>query len=132
VRYPEHCANAGFSTKFCESLASGTPIIANLTSDMGHYLRNGVEGLVCSDHSVEELAETLRTALRMGPTQRDLMRRAARECALRSFDFRAYSGVLGTFLDEVCASRHPLDPTSTHQSRVIDLAPAPRPGCASQ
>lgn len=66
LRRPERFAHAGFPTKFCESLASGTPVIANLTSDLGRYLRDGQEGLVCRDHTVQALAETLWRAIRLG------------------------------------------------------------------
>jgi glycosyltransferase involved in cell wall biosynthesis len=99
VRRPERYAHAGFSTKFCESLANGTPIIANLTSDIGSYLRHGTEGLVCRDHSVDGLAETFRAALHLSGTERTLMREAARRRALNSFDFRAYAEPLGEFVD---------------------------------
>jgi glycosyltransferase involved in cell wall biosynthesis len=97
VRRPERATNAGFSTKFCESLASGTPVIANLTSDMGNYLRHGREGLVCRDHSPDGLAEAFQDALRLSVTQRLRMRQAARERALESFDFRAYARPVGDF-----------------------------------
>jgi glycosyltransferase involved in cell wall biosynthesis len=101
LRRPERGNQAGFPTKFCESLANGTPVIANLTSDLGGYLTDGREGLVCADHSVTGLGETLRTALRLTPGQRRQMREAARRRALNSFDFRAYAEPLGTFLDTV-------------------------------
>ncbi|MGQ5265276.1 glycosyltransferase [Micromonospora sp. ZYX-F-536] len=97
VRRPERAADAGFSTKFCESLASGTPVIANLTSDMGRYLRPNLEGLVCRDHSLAEVTEAFRTAARLSGAQRSLMRQAARSQALESFDYRAYAEPLGSF-----------------------------------
>ena len=101
LRRPDRANQAGFPTKFCESLANGTPVIANLTRDLGGYLTDGREGLVCADHSVAGLGETLRTALRLTTAQRRQMREAARRRALDSFDFRAYAEPLGTFLDTV-------------------------------
>ncbi|MFF0467969.1 glycosyltransferase [Micromonospora zamorensis] len=97
IRRPERAADAGFSTKFCESLASGTPVIANLTSDMGSYLRPNLEGLVCRDHTVAEVTEAFRAAARLNSAQRSIMRQAARSQALESFDYRAYAEPLGRF-----------------------------------
>ncbi|MFV2100800.1 glycosyltransferase family 4 protein [Micromonospora sp. LOL_024] len=99
LRRPERASNAGFSTKFCESMANGVPVLANLTSDMGQYLHHGVEGLVCPDHSVSSLAETIRVAARLDGRDRALLRLAARERALKSFDYRAYAAAIGTFFD---------------------------------
>jgi glycosyltransferase involved in cell wall biosynthesis len=101
VRRPERCTNAGFSTKFCESMAVGTPVIANLTSDMGRYLRHGVNGLVSADHSARALTETLRTALSLGEADLARMRKSARERALESFDFRVYADEIDAFLELV-------------------------------
>jgi glycosyltransferase involved in cell wall biosynthesis len=101
VRRPELASQAGFSTKFCESLANGTPVVANLTSDMGRYLRDGAEGLVCAGHSVDELAATLRSALHLTDDERERMRAAARRRAMESFDFRVYAEPLGALLDTV-------------------------------
>jgi glycosyltransferase involved in cell wall biosynthesis len=101
LREPKRFAQAGFPTKFSESLANGVPVIANLTSDLKHYLSDGVEGLVCGDHSVETFAETLRRALRLSDATRSAMREAARQQALASFDFRAVSDQLGRFFDEM-------------------------------
>nr|WP_205808324.1 glycosyltransferase [Micromonospora sp. HNM0581] len=101
LRRPERAANAGFSTKFCESLANGVPVIANLTGDMGDYLHHGVEGLVCPDHSVESLVQTIRLATRLSEQDRNRLRVAARERALKSLDYRVHAVALGVFLDEL-------------------------------
>ncbi|MBX7268047.1 glycosyltransferase family 4 protein [Micromonospora sp. Llam7] len=97
VRRPDRATEAGFSTKFCESLASGTPVIANLTSDMGRYLRHNIEGLVCRDHTLDEVVTALRTAARLDGAQRSIMRQAARSRALESFDYRAWAEPVGNF-----------------------------------
>ncbi|MFI7432024.1 glycosyltransferase [Micromonospora haikouensis] len=107
VRRQERLTRAGFPTKFCESLASGTPVIANLTSDLGDYLHDGVEGLICRDHSVDALAAALRRALLLTPERRRRMRVAARERALASFDLRAYAEPLGEFFEAVRPSGRP-------------------------
>ncbi|MGI5215892.1 glycosyltransferase [Plantactinospora sp. CA-290183] len=101
LREPARFVQAGFPTKFCESLANSTPVIANLTSDLGGYLHHRSEGLVCDDHSVDGLTGTLREALRLSAAERKVMRELARRRALDSFDFRVYAQPLGAFLDDV-------------------------------
>ena len=98
LRRPTRLARAGFSTKFCESLANGTPVITNITGDMGEYMSDGAEGLICPGHRVDDFAESLRRALTLGASQRAAMRLAARDRALSSFDFRNHAERLGTFL----------------------------------
>ncbi|SIQ96421.1 glycosyltransferase [Micromonospora avicenniae] len=99
LRRPERFAQAGFPTKFCESLANGTPVIANLTSDLGSYLRHGVEGLVAESDTLEAIVEALRAALKLSPQQRLEMRRAARQQAVDSFDYRRHASALARFAE---------------------------------
>ncbi|MCW3839602.1 glycosyltransferase [Micromonospora yasonensis] len=98
MREPARFAQAGFPTKFCESLAHGTPVIANLTSDLRSYLRDGVEGLVLPDHSAQSLRLALHRALHLPAEVRGAMRRAAHERAVASFDVRGYVAVLDELL----------------------------------
>jgi glycosyltransferase involved in cell wall biosynthesis len=102
LREPLRFTQAGFPTKFVESMANGTPVIANLTSDLGRYLQDGTEGLICKDHSDTAFAETLQRALLLTPAKRVKMRHAARSQAECSFDFRNYTETLSVFLDEAC------------------------------
>ena len=53
-------SNAGFPTKFAESFTSGTPVIANLTSDLGLYLLDGQTGLVVDSSNEEAIYKTLK------------------------------------------------------------------------
>ena len=41
LRPNKRYANAGFPTKVGESMACGTPVIANITSDLGKYIIDG-------------------------------------------------------------------------------------------
>lgn len=68
LREPTRKSNAGFPTKFAESFTSGTPVIANLTSDLGNYLKDGVTGFVVSEPSEESIYNTLKE--RVLPLQR--------------------------------------------------------------
>lgn len=99
LREPLRFAQAGFPTKFVESLANGTPVIANITSDLGEYLDDGSEGLVSSDHSPQAFAQAVGRALALSPGERSEMRQKARFQAERSFDFRNYSNLFASFLE---------------------------------
>lgn len=98
LRESARFSNAGFPTKFVESMAYGTPVIANLTSDMALYLHHGEEGLVCGDWSIGAFADTLRMALALSPDCLATMRNMARRQAERSFDYRGYSGSVSDFI----------------------------------
>jgi glycosyltransferase involved in cell wall biosynthesis len=101
LRRPERFAQAGFPTKFCESMANGTPVIANLTSDLGSYLSHHSEGMICDDFSAEALSESLRRALLLCDDELAMMRQAARHRALNSFDFRNYADPLSRFFEAI-------------------------------
>lgn len=97
LREPARFSNAGFPTKFVESLANGTPVIVNLTSDIGMYIRDEVEGLVCPNCSVRAVKFTIERALKFSSSQLRAMRHSAIEQAQRSFDFRVHSENLQSF-----------------------------------
>lgn len=101
LRPRQRYAQAGFPTKIVESLAVATPVICNLTSDLGDYIHDGCEGLVCRDYSAESFAAALERAMSLTPGQRGVMRQLAREQAVRSFDYRAYAGQLDAFLNQI-------------------------------
>lgn len=101
LRESKRFANAGFPTKFVESLANGTPVIANYTSDIQLYLEDGTEGLVPRDCSISSLEETLIKAKSMTQEQLLEMRRSAHARALSSFDYKNYINELSDFLREI-------------------------------
>lgn len=59
LRESNRKSNAGFPTKFAESMTSGTPVIANLTSDLGNYLKDGETGFVVSEPSEGAIYQVL-------------------------------------------------------------------------
>lgn len=63
ARRPCRTSQAGFPTKFVESFACGTPVIANLTSDLHLHLREGETGLVSVAADAESIEQTLQRAL---------------------------------------------------------------------
>lgn len=85
-------AKAGFPTKFVESLATATPVIANLTSDLGMYLIDGKNGFVVENETGDALAKTMEKALDLTFQQRKEMQNNARRTAEENFDYHLYCG----------------------------------------
>lgn len=99
LRPNKRYANAGFPTKVGESMACGTPVIANITSDLGKYILDGKTGIVCRDETPEACAEAFRRALAMTAEERSAMRRATLEMADAAFNYRAYAEAVRVFLE---------------------------------
>lgn len=94
-------ANAGFSSKVPESLAVGTPVMLNYTSDLPMYIRDGHEGIIVSDCSAEAFATSIQHALSLSRDELNLMRLEARTCAEGNFDYRNYTEPLNKFLQTI-------------------------------
>lgn len=97
VRKPTRRANAGFSTKMVESLAAGIPFIANITGDIGTYLKDGENGIVVADESVEACRDALVRAWNLLDKNPE-MRKAAYKTAENNFDYRIYIDAMRDFL----------------------------------
>lgn len=83
-------AQAGFPTKVVESLATATPVIANLTSDLGLYLRDGENAIIIKSERPEDVKIALEKAIAVSAQQRLQMQNAARKTAEENFDYRCY------------------------------------------
>ncbi len=101
MRPDKRYANAGFPTKLVESLASGVPVIANETSDIGWAVRDGREWLRVDDYSADSLAAAIMRAAAFDPGQRSAMRVAAEARVREVFDFRGYATPLAEFVEAV-------------------------------
>lgn len=96
-------AQAGFPTKVVESLASGTPVISNLTSDLGMYLKDMENAVVVSGCSSEEVRDALKKVASTTFQERITMCRNARKSAEQNFDYRKYAESLSIFLKDSMA-----------------------------
>lgn len=94
-------ANAGFPTKLVESFAAGVPIIANLTSDIGMYLRDGDNGIALKDWSVETFVGKVCELNRLPDERIKQMKNSARLEAVRSFDYRNYIDDMKHFFTKI-------------------------------
>lgn len=79
---------AGFPTKFSESIACGTPVLTNLTSDLGRYMKDGDNGYVIDTTSFETTCNTMCRALR---TPKDKIIEMKNYCRNdKSFDYHSF------------------------------------------
>ncbi len=112
TRRPDRVSTAGFPTKFVESLSMATPVIANLTGDLGDHLVDGANGLVCDGYTATAVAGALDRALALTPAARAGMRAAARHTAETAFDYRGHSRGLQHLVEAAaCAMDAPTDRT---------------------
>ena len=78
--------NAGFPTKLVESFACCTPLVANLTSNIGDYLKDGVNGIVVPD--LATLPQTFERIAQLPKSDIVSMKEACRR--MENFDYRNY------------------------------------------
>ena len=90
-------ARAGFPTKVTESLMSGVPVITNLTSDLGLYIKDGESGLVIRDKG--SIVECYRKAIKMSKDQLHFMKVKARETAEIGLEACNYEKELKTIFE---------------------------------
>lgn len=86
-------AKAGFPTKVVESMMSGTPVICNLSSDLGEYLVDGENAVIVKDMMPESIVKALSRVIAMPAEQRKEMQKCARKTAEECFDYRRYIDV---------------------------------------
>lgn len=99
MRDPEkRFAQAGMPTKVTESLGCGTPVIANITSDLGDYLEDGGDAIVVGEYSAEACACALKRAASLAVPERVAMRGTACSVARSGLDYRVYAEALDAFL----------------------------------
>lgn len=92
IRDPEErYAQAGFPTKVVESLAAATPVIANITSDLGLYLKDGVNSFVLESVDSDYISHFLISlSEQMQFENRVEMMKMARKTAEDCFDYSLY------------------------------------------
>lgn len=101
LRQSARFTNAGFPTKFVESLSFATPVISNLTSDLGVYLKNGVNGFVIPSVGVSDVSNILCKAADLSESAKIEMRKQALKTAVESFSPSNYSGRFQKFFNQV-------------------------------
>lgn len=87
-------ANAGFPTKVGESMACGTPVIANITSDLDKYIIDNNNGIICNDEKPESCMNALLKTLKISESSYFSMRENAFITAQKYFSYNIYKDKL--------------------------------------
>lgn len=82
-------SEAGFPTKLAESMACGTPVIANDTGDIALYVKDCQNGFIVHDNE-ESIYRVLNYILSLSMEEKTKMRKSARQTAEECFDYRCY------------------------------------------
>ncbi|PKG57396.1 glycosyltransferase [Shewanella sp. GutDb-MelDb] len=90
--------NAGFPTKLVESLAVGTPVICNYTSDISRYITDNVNGLVCHDESYSSIKQAFSRLVDFDSDVLNAMSKNAATSAKEHFDINCYKDQLQEFM----------------------------------
>ena len=100
LRPNKRYANAGFPTKVGESMACGTPVIANMTSDLDKYIIDGKTGIVCDDETPMACAAALKRAISMTDEDLCFMRENCLQMSEQAFSYKSYLKAVDDFLAE--------------------------------
>ena len=94
-------AKAGFPTKFVESLATGTPVISNLTSDLNDYLIDKTNSIVVDSCDERSICIAIKRALALSNNEKVYMCQEARKTAINYFDYRLFITPIKNFIFEI-------------------------------
>ena len=98
LRDQRRSSNALFPLKFVESLSLGVPVMANATSDIAEYLRDGREGYLLGAPTSEALEGAIVRASQLTAEEKQQMRLQARLRARECFDYRNFAEPLAKFI----------------------------------
>lgn len=84
-------SKAGFPSKVIESMSCGIPMICNITSDLGDFIKNGENGLVVDECTSESFAKTISNALKLSKGELEIMKQNARQCVEQNFNISSFN-----------------------------------------
>ncbi|KRE57658.1 glycosyltransferase [Paenibacillus sp. Soil750] len=99
IREDKRVNNAGFPTKFVESITCGTPVITTKTSDLFKYLIEGENGFFLNINNKEQIQSLLRKVIGMNNNEVMEMKRNCVEST--TFHYQNYVENTGDFLSKV-------------------------------
>ncbi len=100
LRPNKRYANAGFASKVPESLALGTPMFCNITSDLGRYL-NDKNSIIVKDCSTESIAVALNKLIHdINADAISEHRKKAYNIAKNNFDIHCFVDEFKCFIEE--------------------------------
>lgn len=89
-------AKAGFPTKVVESMMYATPVICNVSSDLGMYLRNAENSYIVSECTETSFCETVLKFINTPLELQNSININARKDAERYFDINNYSEIIAS------------------------------------
>lgn len=92
-------AKAGFPSKVVEALANATPMLCNISSDLGDYLVDGMNAIIAKDHTPQSICDALRRALQLTSDEKQKLSMGALRTAKEKFDYRNYVDTFKEFFD---------------------------------
>jgi glycosyltransferase involved in cell wall biosynthesis len=98
LRPKSRYSTAGFPSKVPEAMASGVPVITNLTSDLKNYILELNNGLIVNELSAEGFSKTVRKALELSDEEFKEMSNNAYKTALSKFEYTNYNEAIGNYL----------------------------------
>lgn len=90
-------AQAGFPTKVVESMMYGTPVICNISSDLGKYLKNAQNAYIVDACDANSFCSTIMEFIDTDKTKRTAINKNARYTAEKCFDRKIYLDALVSF-----------------------------------
>lgn len=90
--------NAGFPTKFVESMSAGIPVITNRISNIGDYINNGVNSFMIEHPDDNEICSILKKVALL--TSEDICK-IKNNCLKEDFDYTHYVDKLKNFLENL-------------------------------
>lgn len=101
LRADNYSMNSGLSSKMSESMSNGVPLITNLTSNMGDYIQDGYNGIVCMDSSPLAMAEGIRKALALSNKELYEMKCNSLISAKKFFNYKTYINDMKAFIKKI-------------------------------
>lgn len=99
IRIKNLLNTAGFPTKFVESLACGTPVLTNDSSDISEYMLNGETGYFLSISNDKELDESLSKAI--SKSKDDILEMKNKSSNFKKFHYEVYKDEFVQFLTKI-------------------------------
>jgi len=100
IREDKRVNNAGFPTKFVESISCGTPVITTNTSDLKDFVIEGKNGILIDDCSIDSIKTKLAKVLNMDRQRIEDMEYYCKKHS-NLFDYMNYREAFRKFIDEV-------------------------------
>lgn len=103
IRHLNRTIEAGFPSKFSESMTFGTPVISNIYSSVSEFVDEGNNHYALPLGDLNGQVEKMKTILSQPKTEHERMKKFCHDNAI--FDYRAFSAVTSEFLKKLDAQK---------------------------